>query len=246
MATLGTSWAQVHPSRVEPGVLMQINQVSQAMRLVATGAPRVLLDPEDIYVYMRCLAMRARTQQGQTAGNLLPGATLIPDFISTAAYRIRAAAQWDNHDSANMSRWGVNIAEGYRLANRQGIFQTLRNMLLYGYNPANFEGFLNAPGATAVTLPPDTSGATTLTSYDNGELAVWFLGQWLALKDRTYQLGIPRRGVIVGPQRVIGQMKLVDIVQVTSYQRIGAGTATTAEMIEEVAKRAENDVVEFG
>jgi len=153
MATLGTSWAQVHPSRIEPGVLMQITQVSQCLRLLADGAPRIMLDPEDLYVYMRRLSMRSQAQVGQTAGNLLPGATLIPGYISTPTYRIRAHAEWDHHDAANMSRWGVNIAEGYRLANRAGIFQTLRNMELYGVNASNGEGFLNG-GGTAVSLPP--------------------------------------------------------------------------------------------
>lgn len=244
MATLGTSWAQTHPSLVEPGVLMQITQVSQCLRLLAGGAPRVMLDPEDLYVYMKRLSMRSATQVSQTAGNLLPGATLIPGYISTPTYVIRSHAEWDHHDAANMSRWGVNIAEGYRLANRQGIFQTLRNMLLYGVNAANGEGVLNS-GATAVTLPPDTFGNTTVSSYDNGQMALFLLQQLLNLKSRTYQLGKPHRFVFLGPQRILGQLELVNVVQLTSYQRLGAGTGTTAEMVAAVAKTAEGDVIEF-
>jgi len=244
MATLGTSWAQVHPSRIEPGVLMQITQASQALRLVADGKPRIMLDPEDLYVYMRTLGMTAQAQVGQTAGNNLPGATLIPKYISTPTYRIRANAAWDHHDSANMSRWGVNIAQGYRLANRQAIFQVLRNMELYGVNAANGEGFLNG-GGTAVTLPPDTFGNTNVLTYDNGQMALWLLQQLLNLKARTYQLGKPHRFVFLGPQRIIGQFELVDVVQLTSYQRLGAGSATTAQMVKEVAKQTEGDVIEF-
>lgn len=244
MATLGTSWAQVHPSRIEPGVLMQINQASQALRLVADGKPRIMLDPEDLYVYMRTLGFRARTNVNQGAGNLLPGATLVPRYISTPTYRIRSHAEWDHHDAANMSRWGVNIAEGYRLANRQGIFQTLRNMELYGVNASNGEGFLNS-GGTAVTLPPDTFGNTTVSTYDNGQMALWLLQQLLNLKTATYQLGKPHRFVFLGPQRIIGQLELVNIVQLTSYQRIGAGSATTAQVVQEVAKACEGDVIEF-
>jgi len=244
MATLGTSWAQVHPSRIEPGVLMQISQASQALRLVYDGKPRIMLDPEDLYVYMRTLGFTGQAQVGQTAGNLLPGATLVPRYISTPTYRIRSNAQWDHHDAANMGRWGVNIAQGYRLANRQTHFQTLRNMQLYGVNASNGEGFLNS-GGTAVTLPPDTFGNTNVLSYDNGQMALWLLQQLLNLKAATYQLGKPHRFVFLGPQRIIGQFELVDVVQLTSYQRLGAGSATTAQMVKEVAKECEGDVIEF-
>lgn len=244
MATLGTSWAQVHPSRIEPGVLMQINQVSQYQRLLANGAPRIMLDPEDLYVYMKRLSMRAQAQVSQGAGNLLPGATLIPSYISTPTYRVRAHAEWDHHDAANMSRWGVNIAEGYRLANRQGIFQTLRNMALFGVNASNGEGFLNS-GATAVSLPPDSFGDTTVRTYDNGQMALFLLQQLLNLKSRTYQLGKPHRFVFLGPQRILGQFELVNVVQLTSYQRLGAGSATTAEMVKQVEKETQGDVIEF-
>jgi hypothetical protein len=244
MATLGTSWAQVHPSRIEPGVLMQISQASQAQRLLADGKPRIMLDPEDLYVYMRTLGMNGQAQVGQTAGNLLPGATLIPKYISTPTYRIRAHAEWDHHDAANMSRWGVNIAQGYRLANRQTIFQVLRNMQLYGVNAANGEGFLNG-GGTAVSLPPDTFGNTTVLTYDSGQMALWLLQQLLNLKARTYQLGKPHRFVFLGPQRIIGQFELVNVVQLTSYQRLGSGSATTAEMVKQVAKETQGDVIEF-
>lgn len=244
MATLGTSWAQVHPSRIEPGVLMQITQASGALRLVAGGKPRILLDPEDLYVYMRTLGMTGQAQVSQTAGNLLPGATLIPRYISTPTYVIRSHATWDHHDAANMSRWGVNIAQGYRLANRQSHFQTLRNMELYGVNASNGEGFLNA-GGTAVTLPPDSFGNVNILNYDPGQLAVWFLQQLLNMKARTYQLGKPHRFVFLGPQRILGQMQSVNIVQVTSYQRLGAGSATTTQVIKEVQKETEGDAIEF-
>lgn len=245
MATLGTSWIQTHPSRVEPGVLMQINQHSQALRTVAGGAPRIILDPEDLYIYMRALEMVGVVQASQTAGNLLPGATLVPRYISIPTYRLRCHAEWDHHDDANMNRWGVNIVDGYRLANRQGIYQALRNLLLYGAQPANGEGILNTPEATAVTLPPDSFGDTTYPSYDAAQMALFLLQQIVNLKARTDQFGIPHRFVFLGPQRMLGQFSAANIVQLTSYQRPGAGSATTAEVVKEVGKGAEGDLIEF-
>lgn len=245
MPQLATSWAQIHPSRIEPGVLMQINQHSQCLRAVAGGAPRIILDPEDLYVYMRRLSMRAVAAAGQGAGNMLPGAELIPGYVMTPTYRLRNNAQWDHHDDANMNRWGVNIVEGYRLANRQGIFQANRNLLLYGMQPANGEGIVNTPGATAVSLPADTFGNTTYVAYDNAEMALFLLQQIVTLKAQTEQFGIPRRFVFLGPQRMLGQFALKNIVQLTSYQRPGAGTGTTVTVTKEVAKEAEGDTIEF-
>lgn len=245
MAVLGTSWAQVHPSRIEPGVLMQINQHSQALRLVAGGAPRVILDPEDLYVYMRRLEMRGVVQGSQTAGNLLPGADLVPAYISTPTYRLRCHAEWDHHDDANMNRWGVNIVDGYRLANRQGIYQALRNLELYGMQPANGEGILNTAGATSVTLPPDSFGNSNYVAYDNGQMALFLLQQLVNIKTRTVQFGIPHRFVFLGPQRMLGQFALSNVVQLTSYQRPGAGSGTTTSMTQDVAKQAEGDTIEF-
>ncbi len=51
-----------------------------------------------------------------------------------------------------------------------------------------------------------------------------------------YRGGVPTRFVILGPQRVLLQMELQNIVQVTSYQRPGAGTATSAQVITKVSE----------
>ena len=59
---------------------------------------------------------------------------------------------------------------------RQATFQLERNMLLYGMNPVNGEGLLNAAGAVAITLPPDSSGNDTVVTYDSYDYAAEQLG----------------------------------------------------------------------
>ena len=54
-----------------------------------------------------------------------------------------------------------------------------------------------------------------------------------AVKTRTNQLGIGRQFTITGPQRVLGQMEY-NVVQLVQYQRIGAGTASTAGTVKEI------------
>jgi hypothetical protein len=134
-----------------------------------------------------------------------------------------------------MSEWGTNIVEAQRLAMRQGHFQLLRNMLLAGNVPANGEGLLNTNGATSVSLPADSFGNITARTYDNGQMATFLLTQLLNAKVRTMQLGMPQRFVILGPQRTLGLFEYANIVQLTSYQRPGAGSTTTAGVVKDVA-----------
>jgi hypothetical protein len=122
----------------------------------------------------------------------------------------------------------------------------MRNALLYGFNPANNEGLLNAQGATKVNLPPDSLSNTTLTTYDNAEMALFWLHQIVLLKTGTLQSGrnISNRIVIVTPQRVFLQMAYANIVELTSYQRPGAGTSTTGEIIKKIVEEG-GDTLEW-
>jgi hypothetical protein len=108
-------------------------------------------------------------------------------------------------------------------------------MLLYGNLPANGEGLVNTNGATSVALPADSFGQNSVRTYDNGQMGTFFLTQLLQTKSRTMSLGLPGRFVILGPQRTLGIFEYPNIVQLTSYQRPGGGTTTTAGMIKDVA-----------
>jgi hypothetical protein len=231
MATLSPSWTQVHPSFVEPDILMQFQQASGAFDILAGSEPRVKIGSEDLYVYLRRLDIRARVFASQTATNQLPSVSIVPNMISMPTYIQRVRAEYDHHDTANASHWGFSIVEAQRLGMRQAHFQLLRNHLLYGVNPANGEGVMNAPGIVQASLPADSFGATTFSSYDNGQMAVFLLTQLSSLKTRTLQFGLPNRFVFLGPQRILGSMATQNIVQLTAYQRPGAGTATTAQII---------------
>jgi len=197
---------------------------------------RVKLGPADKFVYQNRIDVRTSVAASQAAYNALPSATITADYLQTATYRVRTRAEYNELDVAEAGEWNVALPAAQRLAMRQGIFQYIRTACLYGVNAANSEGLLNAPNSTAVNLPPDSYGNTLLPTYDAGELAIWLLGQLQAAWQRMYMLGTGARAIFLGPQRVIGQMQLQNIVQVTSYQRPGAGTATTAQIIKEVAK----------
>lgn len=244
MANIATSWVMTHPSFIEPELILQFNQASGAYSTLATGNPLVKIGSEDKQVYIRQLAVRTKVTSGQAGGNLLPSADVVTQLISVPTYLQRSRAEYDHHDTAMMSEWGTSIVEAQRLANRQGHFQLLRNLLLYGNIPANGEGLLNTNGATAVNLPADSFGNDTVLTYDNGQMSVFLLQQLLNTKARTMQLGLPARFVILGPQRVLGQFEYPNIVQLTQYQRPGAGSTTTAGVVKDVAG-LNGDVVEW-
>ena len=234
MANIAPSWTQVHPSFVEPGLLIQYNQKSGAFQTLAGGNPLVKIGAEDKYVYMKSVKLQTKVTIGQQAANQLPSASTVFTMASTPAYLQRLRAEYDHHDTAAVGRWGTSIVDAQRLAMRQGHFQILRNNLLYGVNGALGEGLLNANGATAVSLPADSQGDDTVVTYDDGEMAFFILQQILDIKTRTMTLGIPRRFVILGPQRVLGLFEY-NVVQLTSYIRQGAGSNSTAGTVKDVA-----------
>lgn len=244
MAGLNTSWVQQHPSMVVPEILMQYNQPSGVFEAFAGSAPEVKIGSEDLAVYVKRLDIRTATAQGRNAANMLPSVSINASMISTPTYLVRARAEFDHHDTAQAGNWGYALPEAYRNGMRQAIFQQMRLAALYGMTPSSGEGLVNTSGATATTLPADSFGNTTIQTYDNGQMALYLLGLVAAIKIRTYQTGVNQRIVILGPQRVLALWQNVGIVQLTSYQRPGGGSATVGGTVAGVLEMA-GDTVQF-
>ena len=243
MANIASSFTIVNPSYIEPGVILPYSQASGAFEAIVEGKPLVRLSDGDLYAYIKRLDLRTKVAAGQSAYNLLPSISTTLSMVSTPSYLLRVRGEYDHHDTAAMGRWGLSIVEAQRLGMRQGHFQLARTALLYGMNPANGEGLLNAQGATAVALPADTNGNTTVTTYDNGQMAFFLIGQVQAIKTRTNQLGIGRKFTILGPQRVLGVFEYQNIVQLTQFQRVGAGTTSTAGVVKDVLEMNGDEIL---
>lgn len=243
MPNIASSFITLNPSYMMPELLLPYFQASGAFDLLATGEPLVRLSDGDLVAYIKRIDIRTKMAGQQAAANELPSVGIALSQISTPSYLLRVRGEYDHHDTAAMGRWGVSIVEAQRLGMRQGHFQLLRNMLLYGMNPANGEGLLNANGATAVNLPPDPNGNTTVSTYDNGAMAFFFLSLLSSLKSRTNQLGNGRKFTILGPQRVLSTFEYQGIVQLTQFQREGAGTTSVAGVVEDVAGMNNDDIL---
>jgi hypothetical protein len=243
MATVAPSFVQVHPNFTMPEIVLQYNQASGAFDLLASGNPLVRLGEGDKYVYIKAMDIRTKVAAGQSASNNLPSVSITPRMISTPTYLIRTRAEYDHHDTAAFGQWGASLPEAQRLGMRQGIFQQTRNALLYGFNATNGEGLLNTNGATAVSLPADTYGNTTVLTYDNGQMAQFLLTQVQAIKTRMMQMGMPAQVTIIGPQRTLGVMEYQGIVQLVQFQRQGAGSETTKGTLENILERNNDDLI---
>lgn len=244
MPAITASYVITHPSYIMPEMMIKINQASGAFDTLAGGDPMPRLSEGDLYAYIKYIDVRTKVAAGQQAFNQLPSVSLTAQMISTPSYLFRNRAEYDHHDTAAAGQWGIGLPEAQRLGMRQGIFQHMRSALLFGVNATNGEGLLNTVGATVVPLPPDSNGNDTVLSYDNGQMAVFFLQQIAAIKTRTMSLGIPQRIVILGPQRTLSTFEYQNIVQVTQFQRIGAGSATTADVVKLVAEM-NGDTIEW-
>jgi hypothetical protein len=234
MANVAPAFVTLNPSYVMPEILLPYSQASGAFDLLPTGEPLVRLSDGDLVAYIKRIDLRTRMAADQSAINLLPSVSTALTQMSTATYLFRVRAEYDHHDTAAFGRWGVSLPEAQRLGMRQGHFQLARTALLYGMNPANGEGLVNANGATAVNLPNDSNGNFTVVTYDNGQMAFFILSQISALKTRTNQLGIGRKFTILGPQRALGAFEYQNIVSLVQFQRPGAGSSSTAGVVKDV------------
>jgi len=236
----------VEPSFMVPETMMQISQRSGAFRALPSGKQDVRLSEGDQYVYIKTLQMRGNADPvGQSAANSLNGPSFVSKLISCPTYLIRSRSEYDHHDTNAAARWDVSLPDAYRRGTWQTFAQNERNFLLYGVTPANGEGLLNAVGATATSLPADSNGNTTFVTYDNGELAQFFLQTLVALQIRQYLSAQGNNKIVVlGPQRILAYMQKANIVQLVQFQREGAGTATSGAVVD-LNMQAAGDNIEW-
>ncbi len=233
-----------NPSFMEPETVMQISQRSGASATLPQQGMRIKLSTNSKYVYIKTLQMRSSNESGQAAGNQLSGPTFVSEVKQTPTYLVRSRSEFDHHDVAAAGMWDVPLPDAYRRATHQLFAQNARDALLYGFNPGQGEGLLNTVGLTAVSLPADTTGADTFRTYDNGQMALFMLSQVTSAMIRLYQgAQAGNKVVVLGPQRILSQMVIANIVQLFQYQRAGAGTASTGQTISAQIESAGSEIL---
>lgn len=245
MSNFAPAMTTISPSMMLPEIIMQYSMASGAFSLLPEEKPTVKINPSDLVVYQKYLRLTTQTQVGQSLPGLLPSSSIVPGYAQMKTYRISTRSQYSVFDSEAATSWGYSLTEAFRLAARQGFAQQLRNMLLYGVEAVNGEGIVYSPNATTVNLPADSQGSVGYSKWECGELALFLLNMIGNLKVRTLQMGKPLKFVFLAPQRFLALIQYSGVVQLTSYQRPGAGTSSVADMVAAIAAGAGGDIVEF-
>lgn len=235
----------VSPSMTRPEIIMQYSMATGAFDILPNSAPQVNISSSDLVVYQKYMRATTQAHVGQSLPGQLPSAAITGGYGQMMTYRISTRSQYSHFDADASSRWGVSLIDGLNLANRQGHAQQLRNMLLYGVNAANSEGITNAPNARTISMAADSAGATTYTTWDSGELALFMLGLFADQKTKMMILGQSLVTVVLCPQRFMKALEWTGVVQLTSNQRPGGGTETVGTMITRIARDASGDEIIF-
>lgn len=242
MANLFTARIQAQPSYTMPGMIVQQSLVSGFTGILGGGNVQARLNTSDVAAYMNSLKMKANSVISQNPANSLPmGVELVPEMRSIPTYFIRAKAEYDSHDVSAAGNWNVSLESAIKLALKQSHFERIRDAALYGVNATNHEGILNAPNIVPATLPADSHANTGFIDYDNGELATWFLNRINDLTSRTFTSGSPVRLAALIPVRLMNKLT-TGIVQLTSSQRVGAGSQSVGQTIDMVLEWNGKDI----
>ncbi len=251
MALIAPARMTVNPSFTSPRFLLNNAVRSGFMRLFPGDGPDVKLTEGAKAVYVPVLDLRTLAKGSQTGYNELPSVSIKADYITTPAYEQKVRVAYSREDLNAASSWNISLASAYTMAMRQAHFQLLRDAALFGFNPQNGEGLINsASGTVRERLQADSNGKTTLDDYDPGQALQAFLRAITGRLNACNLLGIsaqynaggpPVRVVFLAPQRVLGLLAS-RIVELTSYQRPGAGSASIIQSIIDVMKASNVDV----
>lgn len=252
MPLIAPARLKVDPNFTDPRVLVHYAQRSGFAELFPGGEPAVRLGERDFAVYVPVMNMRTIAKGAQSGYNELPSVSLVADTITTPTYEQKIRVEYSREDLNAAGNWGLSLAQAYSTGMRQGHFQLLRDAALFGFNPQNGEGLLNAQqGTVRDNLPADSKGNTTLDAYDAGELYQFLLHLIqsqlvrcnLTQPSGQYNVGgEPVKVRLLMPQRILALLT-TKIVQLTSYQRIGAGTQSVMQAVIETMKAANVDVL---
>ncbi|MXV43470.1 DUF2184 domain-containing protein [Saccharibacter sp. 17.LH.SD] len=251
MALIAPTRMTVNPSFTDPRFLINYALRSGFMYLFPRQELDVRLTERDQAVYVPVLDLRTIAQGSQTGYNELPTVSLNLDYITTPTYEQKIRVVYSREDLNAAANWNMSLTDAYSKAMRQGHFQLLRDAALFGFNPQNGEGLINSSSGTVrENLPADSNGKATVDDYDPNQLFQALNRVITGILNRCNLLGVTGRyndgGAAVKvtcltPQRVLGTL-VSKVVELTGYQRPGAGSASILEAVRGVMNAANVDV----
>lgn len=243
MSTLAPSYFRINPSFSMPGLLVDQAQRSGAFHLLPGDAPQVQLGVGDKAVYLNRMGVKTRNSISQDSQNELASVDISLSQVQTATYLIQTRAVYNRHEVAAAAAYNVALPSTISFALRQSHFNQLRDLLLYGFQPEYGEGMLNAIGAKRTVIPADSNGTKDVLNMIAGEVSEFILKEIQDIQNRTQQAGMRCIFTLLGPQRILNLLETSKIVQLTSYQVKGGGTATVYGQIKNILEEKGNAIL---
>lgn len=234
MSILAPSFVKINPSYTVPGLLVDQTQRSGAFHLLPNSSIQATLGLADKAVYMHRMGIKTRNSISQDSQNELATVDINLSQVQTLTYLIQNQAIFNRHEVAAGAAYNVAVPSAFSLALKQAHFNQLRDLLLYGFQPEYGEGMLNAVGAKATVIPPDSNNTKDVLNMIPGEVSEFLLKEIQDIQNRTQHAGMKCVFTLLGPQRVLNLLETSKIVQLTSYQVKGGGTATVYGQIQSI------------
>lgn len=210
------------PHTTIPGLLTPQTQNADWRKYLAGKTAYGSFGDEYLYI-TTASAIASDTFVGQQWGKNLPKQNYALGQMQSAYYNIESYVEWNTQEQEKFEKLAKGVALPKFLEDLaiQGINQKLHQAILYGFDAYNSnelgQGILS--NSTMKTMPKDSSGNQTLTSYDKGELLQFLVSCAREVMDATFNLTKPV--VIASSVRVVNYLKSV-LVPLTQYADTGS------------------------
>lgn len=209
---------RINPSVVMPGILVPQIQSVDFEKYIGSKTNLTGTAEEMLYV-MTVNNINGETTVGQQWAQELNRQSYSLGQVGLPLYRINAYSEYDENEQAKFERLvsGVSLPSFLENLAKQAINQRKHSAILSGFDNSLEQGIL--ANAIESTLPADSKGNTTITSYLPNELQAALASEVRSVMDSSYGMLAP--SVFVSSTRVINYLKTTIISLLDSAQKGG-------------------------
>lgn len=235
--------ARLYPSVAVPGIVMPQTQEVDFNKYIGKKT-NLGKEQDNVAYHTTATNINSQAEISQQWKSELTNQSYTLGQINAPYYMITAMLQWDVQEQAQFEALSNGVALPDFLENlaNQAINQRRHEAILYGFDPATdlSQGIL--ANATESNLPADSTGNSSLTTYNLAELQQFLASVIRDVMSASY--GMLRPVVIASSPRVINYLTSM-IVSLTESQQKGAGVDVIAGLLGRVVEWMGAGKVEF-
>lgn len=240
-----TTIATLQPNIVDPGLVLDY-MTSTWPNAMPENAFKQNLTSTTQQVIKFALGLKTNAQISQGGAHSVPSLSYVTEQLSTPVYNARLQYVINSENADMAQNYGVSEAALQQHLAERALFTQVMDAVTIGINPTIGEGIFNTLNRTSeMLLAGDSTGETEFDLQDKGELQ-------RAIFTHLSRL-LSRNGMIASKVFKIGCLADNDFlaelnsepIQLTSAQRVGAGTMTLREVMDNWAERY-GATIEYG